>query len=67
MEVGWIVYVNDTKVRRTASMMGDITRVRTVLGQMVEGPGKYKLQFSESKIGALFCFIGSRYELHNTI
>lgn len=67
MEVGGIIYVDDTKVRGTASMMENITRVRTVLGQMLQHPEKDKLQFNGSKIGGFFCFIGSRNELHNTM
>ena len=64
MKVGGVVYVDGTKVRRTASMSEDITGVRKVLGQMVER-SEVRLQFSESKM--LGFFFGKRkYQLHNT-
>lgn len=58
VKAGGVVYVDGTKVGRTASMLKDITRVRRVLGKMVEHPEKDRLQFRESKILGIFFFIG---------
>lgn len=65
MTVGGIVYVDGSKVGRTAIMLEDMTRVRKVLGKTVEFPEKDRLQFSESKMLGLFFFGRQKYQLHN--